>query len=148
MEGYLLVLRFNVRTSTHGILLFVFVFGLWIFVSQGASYASYRVDSGLLSFLGHGCGGTFNAASLNDPSSVTEATADPDTVPQDGLLEVVQELVFNPSITRNSHLPEFVVSSRKISTGEGITSNFVPWYNESGWKSHIESLRSKCSDGV
>jgi spermidine synthase len=115
---------------------------------RGATYASYRVDSGLLSFLGHGCGGTFNAASLNDPSSVTEATADPDTVPQDGLLEVVQELVFNPSFTRNSHLPEFVVSSRKISIGEGITSNFVPWYNESGWKSHIESLRSKCSDGV
>ena len=123
-------------------------FSFFLFL-QGANYSSYRVDSGLLSFLGHGCDGTFNTESIN-PSSITESTADPDAIPEDDLLgrsyanKVVRDLVFNPSHTRNSHLPEFVVSSGNITEGDGITSNYVPWYNDAGWKTHIESLRSKC----
>jgi hypothetical protein len=109
----------------------------------------------LLSFLGHGCDGTSNTESVHHPSSssLTEGTADPDRVPEDGLLGrsynsdtvVVKELVFNPSHMRNANRPEFLVSARTIPEGEGITSNAVPWYNEAGWKDHIESLRSRCS---
>jgi len=120
---------------------------------RGASYSSYRVDSGLLSFLSHGCDGRFNTESITS-SSITEATADPDLVPEDGLLGrsysnmVVRELVFNPSHTRNSHLPEFLISSGNITEGDGITTNYVPWYNDAGWKTHIESLRSKCESNL
>ena len=109
----------------------------------------YRVESGLLSFVNHGCGGNSNTESLHS-SSLSEEQADPDAVPEDGLLgrtfssTVVKELIFNPSFTRNSHRPEFVVSSRGISEGEEITSNHVPWLNPAGWKRHIESLRSRC----
>jgi len=119
--------------------------------------SAYKVDSGLLSFLGHGCDGTSNTESVyhspSSPSSLTEGTADPDNVPEDGLLGrsyntetvVVKDLVFNPSYTRNANRPEFLISARTIPEGEGITSNYVPWYNEAGWKDHIESLRSRCS---
>ena len=111
----------------------------------------------MLSFLGHGCDGTSNTESVyhssSSPSSLTEGTADPDNVPEDGLLGrcyntdtvVVKDLVFNPSYTRNANRPEFLISARTIVEGEGITSNYVPWYNEAGWKDHIESLRSRCS---
>lgn len=118
---------------------------------RGDMHSVYRVDSGLLAFLQHGCGGSFNTESLHS-SSLSEDTADPDAVPEDGLLgrtfssAVVNELIFNPAFTRNSHRPEFVLSSRAIPEGGEITSNFVPWLNPAaGWKGHIESLRSRCA---
>lgn len=117
---------------------------------RGNIHSAYRVDSGWLSFLNHGCNGNFNVKSLHS-SSLSEEMADPDTVPEEGLLgrsfsnKVMEELIFNPSFTRNSHRPEVVFSSRTIDEGEGITSNFVPWYNSAGWKDHIESLRSQCT---
>lgn len=120
---------------------------------RGDIHSAYMVDSGLLSFIQHGCGGSFNTASLHfSSSSLTEDTADPNIVPEDGLLGrsysniVMEELIFNPSHTRNSHRTEYLVSSRTIPEGEGITSNYVPWYNDDGWKDHIETLRSRCSN--
>ena len=55
-----------------------------------------------------------------------------------------KELVFNPSFTRNSHQPESMISSRTISQGEEIYSNFVPWYDQAGWNHHISTLRDQC----
>ena len=55
-----------------------------------------------------------------------------------------KELVFNPSFTRNSHLPESMISSCTISQGEEISSNFVPWYDQAGWNHHISTLQDQC----
>jgi len=113
-------------------------------------HSSYRVDSGLLSFVKHGCHGSFNAQTQQS-SSLTEITADLETVPVEGLLgrtysdTVVEELIFNPSHSRNLPRPEFLMSSRIITQGEEISSNFVPWYNRAGWKDHISSLQARCS---
>lgn len=118
---------------------------------RGEMHSAYRVDSGLLSFLKHGCNGSFNTESEHS-SSLSEKQVDPDTVPEDGLLgrtfsnKVMKELIFNPSFTRNAHRPEFVYSSDTISEGDAITTNYVPWLTSAGWKNHIESLRSQCGN--
>lgn len=115
-----------------------------------SNHSTYRVDTGLLSFLKHGCGGTSNTETYH-PFSLTEETANPEAAPTDGLFgrsysnTVMRELVFNPSHTRNALRPEFLMSSRTIAKGDQIFSNFVPWYNEVGWNEHISSLRSQCS---
>jgi len=120
---------------------------------RGDKHSTYSVESGLLSFLSHGCGGTFNTnseSSVYPSSSLTEETADSNTLPEVGFLgrsysnKMISDLVFNPSHTRNAHRPEVVVSSRTIPEGGKITSNYLPWYNNAGWKDHIESLQSRC----
>jgi len=116
---------------------------------RGDKHSTYSVESGLLSFLNHGCGGNFNTESVH-PSTLTEETADSNTLPEEGFLgrsysnKMITDLVFDPSHTRNAHRPEVVVSSRTIPEGEAITSNYLPWYNDAGWKDHIESLQSRC----
>merc|ERR1712238_39218 len=61
-------------------------------------------------------------------------------------MELATGLVFHPSFTRNSHRPEFVMSSREIPQGEEIYSNSVPWYHPAGWDQHIQTVRSHCQN--
>lgn len=127
----------------------------------------------MLSFLQHGCDGTFNT--VTSQPSLTETTANPNTIPNEGddgddhqlllrvgrsyqnnnsnnnndddnktKMDIAKDLVFHPSFTRNSHRPEFVMSSRTIPHGEEIYSNSVPWYHPAGWDHHIKTLRSQC----
>ena len=55
-----------------------------------------------------------------------------------------KELIFNPSFTRNSNIPEYAMSSRSIPKGDAIVTNSVPWYDPVGWNQHITTLRSQC----
>eukprot|EP00751_Fragilariopsis_kerguelensis_P046527 CAMPEP_0170986132 /NCGR_PEP_ID=MMETSP0736-20130129/5902_1 /TAXON_ID=186038 /ORGANISM="Fragilariopsis kerguelensis, Strain L26-C5" /LENGTH=1039 /DNA_ID=CAMNT_0011410213 /DNA_START=359 /DNA_END=3478 /DNA_ORIENTATION=+ len=139
---------------------------------RGDIHSTYGVDSGLLSFLQHGCDGTFNTVTAQP--SLTESTANPQMIPngeghEEGddhqllvrmgrsyhqntnddekkkeTMELAQELVFHPSFTRNSPRPEFVMSSRTIPPGEEISSNSVPWYHPAGWEQHIHTVRAHC----
>ena len=72
--------------------------------AKGATYATQRIASGLLSLLGHDCEG----------NSITE---------NENLLadtKAKKDFVFHPSHTRNSHLPPFVKTSGKVASGEEV----------------------------
>merc|ERR1712238_215899 len=49
---------------------------------RGDIHSTYGVDSGLLSFLQHGCDGTFNTVTAQP--SLTESTANPQMIPSQG----------------------------------------------------------------
>ncbi len=86
-----------------------------------AAYSTQRIDSGLLSLLGHGCEGNFNTENKNHAADTTKMKKD---------------FVFHPSHTRNSHLPPFVKTSGKIAAGEEVTPDFI----RSSYCSKVDAL--------
>jgi len=115
-------------------------------VRRGDVHSAYSIDIGLLSFLKHGYNQNPDTnSSVIDPDTVQSSGGDNDLIVGKSKFKslYMKELVFNPSHTRNLPIPELVVSSHTIEKGKEIYSNFVPWYDRTGWKRRIMPLRSQ-----
>lgn len=112
------------------------------------------VDSGLSTFMNHGCNKTFNfgsifyvldhKAGLNESDydylMLSEEEVDPNNNPnqEDGT-----DYLFNPLLDR--HLEHsFEGSIEDITKGKELFSNYVHYYSAESWRYGIEELRSQC----
>lgn len=107
-----------------------------------------HVDSCIMTFVNHGCNGTYN---IGDPSKVNEFTADENAIPEDflgGLSHFESETVYNPVIDR--HLRHFmgggIQTLREIKAGEEVLDNYLDFTGSDGeWKGDLFELRAMCS---
>ena len=99
----------------------------------------YFVDSGIMTFVNHGCNGTFNTGNL-DPDGMTEQNFD--TFPD---IQLVKKL-YNPFADRRRRSLEtsYDFALRDIKAGEEISSNYL-YFSESKFEEEGMTLRRMCN---
>ena len=117
------------------------------FQSQVLGGPEYRVDSGILTFVNHGCNGTANMGDVGVSNAVTEATADPENMPprqgkvdEDGSIH---------HIVIDRHINQVMLSSdasmRDIKAGEEILNDYLAYSSEAGtWKEDVTEMKKWC----
>jgi hypothetical protein len=104
------------------------------------------VDSGIMTFVNHGCNKTYN---VGEESSVDELTANDDVFPDDlSGNSHAQTSTYNPVVDR--HLRnEADQSIRDIKAGEEILDNYLAFIGaEDYWAGDVQGLRDLCSGAV
>jgi hypothetical protein len=120
---------------------FNFGFG---FSSDYYGSPSVSIDGSIMTFLNHGCNGTYNLR-MPVPYSFTEFTADLTAYP-DELEYTFENEVHNPFVARNhllyQHGGETV--DRDIKAGEEILDFYLNYYTEEIWERGVTELRAQC----
>jgi hypothetical protein len=101
------------------------------------------VDSGIMTFVNHGCNKTYNSGV---ESSIDEFTADVNVLPDSLNCRVhAQTSTFNPVLDRHLwHTAEHTL--RDIKAGEEILDNHLAFVgDEKYWASFVQHLRDLCS---
>ena len=104
------------------------------------------VDSGVMTFVNHGCNKTYN---IGQESLVDEVTANVDVFPDDlSGNSHVRTSTYNPVVDR--HLRnEADQSIRDIKAGEEILDNYLAFIGaEEYWAGGVQDLRNLCSGAV
>ena len=102
------------------------------------------VDSSIMTFVNHGCNGTYNAGLV---SEITELTADLNFMPEEFVAKGHSTL-YNPAADR--HLPQYTagaeISLKPIRAGDEILDNYLAFIAvPSFWMDDVKDLRSQCS---
>jgi len=103
------------------------------------------VDSSILTFMNHGCNGTYNHAHLGQSYEFNEFTADDSEMPEE---YGEDRSVYNPALDRNTPfwLSSLDLTTRDISAGEELLTNYLAFVGHSSdWKDDILDLRAQCS---
>lgn len=103
------------------------------------------VDSNLLCFLNHGCGGRIN---FSYNFTVTEATADPEVIPDEirrHQFRLGDE--YNPAAERYPESSIRATPVRDITQGEEL---FINYFALTGnmWDENVRSLKAQCEGGI
>eukprot|EP00978_Attheya_sp_CCMP212_P001313 scaffold2735_cov61-Attheya_sp.AAC.9 len=103
------------------------------------------VDSSILTFVNHGCNGTYNMGS--ETSGWTEWTVDPMKPPPESLSGTTNS-VYNP--VNDRHLYQLMSGSdftlRDIKKGEEILDNYLAFTGSAAdWTTDVNDLRAQCS---
>lgn len=108
-----------------------------------------EVDSGLVTFVNHGCNGTSN---LGVFPYITESSVDLNDMPH-ALYRyrmTGDDYVFNPAVIRDTTFRlENINRSGKLNAGDELLENYyeqVPIPRE--WRSHVRAIQKYCSGGV
>jgi hypothetical protein len=83
--------------------------------------------------------------------NITEATADPETIPEEVLRQYIgKENIYNPAAERQVHFYSSATPRRDISQGEELFDNYLGMtgFLRSGWEEDVKGLKSQCSGGV
>jgi hypothetical protein len=103
------------------------------------------VDTNLLCFLNHGCAGRSN---LSYKLNVTEATADPDSVPEEILIHQFRlNDEYNPAAERNPEVFKRASPIRSIGRDEELFINYLALTGNK-WDEDVLALRDQCEGGV
>jgi hypothetical protein len=106
---------------------------------------SVSIDASILTFLNHGCNGTYNLR-MAEPYSFTELTADPTTYPDELEYSTFENQVHNPFVSRNhllfQHGGETV--GRDIKAGEELLDFYLNYYTPDIWERGVTELRAQC----
>ena len=117
------------------------------FESRIHGTTEWRVDSSILTFVNHGCGGNVNVGEEGFDDVISEAMADPKGMPmKHGTL--IYESVHQIAIDR--HTDQYMSGSewtmRDIKAGEEITNNYLAFTaSEEDWERTVMELREWCS---
>jgi hypothetical protein len=112
---------------------------------------SIDVDSCLITFVNHGCNGTFN---VGDPSPFTEINASdaPDEVVVKFIEEQTRrgkEYVYNPNVVRESPNFQHQTTRKPIMKGEELLDNYLDFYLDLyDFANDINGLKLECAGGV
>mmetsp|Transcript_12427 Transcript_12427/g.18221 ORF Transcript_12427/g.18221 Transcript_12427/m.18221 type:complete len:859 (-) Transcript_12427:147-2723(-) len=103
------------------------------------------VDSSILTFMNHGCNGTYNHAHLGYNCELHEFTADVSKMPDEYEEE---RSVFSPVRDRNNPfwITSLDLTTRDISAGDELLTNYLAFVGHSSdWKYDLLHLRAQCS---
>ena len=117
------------------------------FQSRVHGAPEHRVDSGIMTFVNHGCGGTANLGEEGVDDAVSEHTADATAMPKKHG-KSSYESIHQVAIDR--HLDQFMTgpdwSMRDIAKGEELTNNYLSFTgSKDDWASDVFELRKWCS---
>ena len=120
----------------------LYMYGYGYYESLGAGHEHIRVDSSSLTFVNHGCRGTYN---MGIHTNVTEATADPKHPPSQ--VQLLQQLgrdgAYNPAVIRDTEFSS--TSIRPLVAGEELLDNYLGYITHpQQWREDIEELRAMC----
>ena len=108
-----------------------------------------EVDSGLMTFVNHGCNG---ASNLGDFPNITTSTVHPFRVPNELHFYRNQgpEYVFNPAIARDT-TSRAIVQNRwgDIQIGDELLENYYENFGSfKDWGEHVRLLQNYCDGGI
>uniref|UniRef100_A0A7S4SHD5 SET domain-containing protein n=1 Tax=Ditylum brightwellii TaxID=49249 RepID=A0A7S4SHD5_9STRA len=116
---------------------------LWGYGFESNLYGetSVVVDSTILTFVNHGCNGTYNAATVT--STVTEMTTGVDEFDEAFFMNDPYNLVVARHLPHNQNSGD--VALRDIKAGEEILNNYLDFStDEENWKDYVRNLRNQC----
>lgn len=108
----------------------------------------YSVEPSILTFINHGCNGTYVQGLKMD---VTEMTADLKEMPEILANNVPETAFYNPFVDRNHLLLMHAMERtlRDVQAGEELLDNYLNYFTEVNWESSVKDLRAQCqSQGV
>lgn len=105
---------------------------------------SSSVDSGILTFVNHGCNGTYNIGVVLGESEATVEVGTPVTTVYDARSDV-----YNPRWERGYHSVDCagLVAIRDISAGDEILDNYLIFgggYDQQDFDENLSDLKSMC----
>lgn len=105
----------------------------------------YLVDTGILTFINHGCNGT-QVMGEGEPLTSTELTVDPEHMPPELENYGTECHVYNPFIDRNNM--RIITSGDKtlfdMKKGSELLDNYLRYLHEGNWKSGVLDYRAQC----
>ena len=113
---------------------------------------SYYVDSGLQTFVNHGCNGSFNVAGL--PSKANQELTEQNAQESDQYLFKKEELdwnIFDPHRLRHLHhySSSFDYALQDINAGDEILADYLDFSEGADWWAEVQELRNICNgEGV
>lgn len=105
--------------------------------------AGFSVDPSIMTFINHGCNGTYNMGTV---TSVTELDADPIDFPPELLNYILETTVYSPFIDRNNlvYLNGHDFLRRDVLKGEELKDNYLSYLNEYNWQSGLADYKAQC----
>ena len=99
---------------------------------------STYVEPGPMTFVNHGCNGTYNIDFIR--TNITEVTADLDRMPE----EFIQILhPYNPALSLEN---DGTIIFRDVKRGEEILGNYLTYIDDAkAWRYDVQELRNDCS---
>lgn len=103
----------------------------------------YSVDASIMTFINHGCNGTYN---MGSNTSVTEITADLDEMPPELSKNVIESSVLNVFVDRNHfiYLNGLDTLLRDVKAGEELKDNYLGYLHNENWRSGVSDYRAQC----
>jgi hypothetical protein len=113
------------------------------FSSEFYGGISFSVDGSKMTFINHGCNGTYI---MGVNMSITELTA-PDTMPAEILDDPFENAVYSPFLDRNHMM--YVnglldTTLKDVRAGDEVLDNYLAYLNEQNWKDGISDYRAQC----
>jgi hypothetical protein len=104
-----------------------------------------NVDSGMLTFINHGCNGTFN---MGIESEWHELNIDEDgEIPED--YQLYGAAPYNPHRDRNLRRDQYLSqNSKPVKAGEELLDNYLSFGGEQYFMDTMQNLRKECSGGL
>mmetsp|Transcript_21435 Transcript_21435/g.44064 ORF Transcript_21435/g.44064 Transcript_21435/m.44064 type:complete len:372 (+) Transcript_21435:1-1116(+) len=107
----------------------------------------YMVDSGIMTFVNHGCNGSANAGEIGVDNAVTEMTADAAAMPRahgrisaDSIHHVAMDRHLNQVMSDGDY------SMRDIKAGEEILNNYLDFTGDAAdWEKDVMEMRRWCT---
>ncbi len=125
-------------------LFYTYLFG-YGFAFEYFGKAGYLVDTGILTFINHGCNGT-GVMGEGKPLITTEMTADLERMPAELENYGTETHVYNPFIDRNNM--RIITAGDKtlydIKAGSELVDNYLRYLHEGNWKSGVLDYRAQC----
>jgi len=118
------------------------------YMSDGIPGAVAAVDSGISTFVNHGCNGTASVDDVaGDPTEFTmlpgEEGPNPETFEIPSIFHMI---LYNPNYARQGHLGRYdLVEEQDVPAHKEILDNYVPFGGEKYFLSNIATLKSQCS---
>jgi spermidine synthase/S-adenosylmethionine/arginine decarboxylase-like enzyme len=113
------------------------------FTSRKFGKAEVFVDASILTFVNHGCNGTYNTGRV---TKVNELTADLETPIDELNGRIHSDSLFDPVIDRHLFSSITDASIRDIKAGEEILDNYLNFIGSDGdWANDVSDLRKQCN---
>jgi hypothetical protein len=123
---------------------YTYLFG-YGFAFEYFGKAGYLVDTGILTFINHGCNGT-GVMGEGEPLISTEMTVDLERMPAELENYSTETHVYNPFIDRNNM--RIITAGDKtlfdIKAGSELVDNYLRYLHEGNWKSGVLDYRAQC----
>jgi hypothetical protein len=126
---------------------FMKYFYFYGFQSRVHGAPEHRVDSGILTFVNHACGGTANLGEAGVDDVVTEATADATAIPENhgkSSRKSVHQIAIDRHLDSVMSGPDWTM--KRIKAGEELSNNYLSFTgSEDDWEHDVLELRKWCS---
>lgn len=128
----------------YSILFHAYLFG-YGFAFEYFGEPGYLVDTGILTFINHGCNG-MEVMGEGEPLTSTEMTVDPEQMPPELTNYSTECHTYNPFIDRNNM--RIITAGDKtlfdMKNGSELLDNYLRYLHEDNWKMGVLDYRAQC----